>query len=754
MKFATGGHSEADSESQYITSGLDLVEDGIAAMALLILALLPSLALGDYIIRRPYYYTSGGPFSSCVCNESNIVEGAEYFSGGCHADTLTSLSSSLITCVNSTYINISRFTNAACSGTISNSEGSQGGCSCPYSYRDPESLMCVTSSSRLPSLSSLDSSLVRVDYSGKCPSTDPAVLPSMSAATILLTMGRRCSFGEWYEGLGVYGSTVCGAWGAVTAYYLDASCSSAPLFTEDVISYSDYKRINISTCSNEVTSNIPPSTITRVYFCTAPTAAKPDSMFSARMIPTCKGAINLTPLPTATLSCYEGVITSSGSNYSFVYPGGWMPSAPSVACFAATVSCSQQLVPEFWPYAYCDAPSTTLRIFGGASSTMLSSTDELGFLRSAAGMAPPRDLVMCTGNNCNSPSPAVDACAIISPPFTPLTCGAPPAIIAAPSPIACYSNLGSGSTLTPTLQNAAQPGALACFATTVNCPGTLSLIRSSPPSFDSHIFTAQVQKLCLGVTGAVRLYGDNGTLSIPPQNVLEGFFPPANPSRAYFNDLVVCTTPGCNNPATDTCALASAPVSVTASFSGLPDSAADATGKLTPAAVTLLTASLSSAVQSSACATCSVTVTKVVDTAKSTVVFNASRRRELALGALAVTFDVAGASTQTLAGVAAAATAPAFSQAAAKALAAKGGSAYASVAVSVAPTSTTTAGVAGVAGPALIGLVGLVGLLFVGAAVYFVCIKKSAGASKVGEPLPQQGMALPQQQGVVMRTQV
>jgi len=193
-------------------------------------------------------------------------------------------------------------------------------------------------------------------------------------------------------------------------------------------------------------------------------------------------------------------------------------------------------------------------------------------------------------------------------------------------------------------------------------------------------------------------------------------------------------------------------VSVTASFSGLPDSAADATGKLTPAAVTLLTASLSSAVQSSACATCSVTVTKVVDTAKSTVVFNASRR--LALGALAVTFDVAGASTQTLAGVAAAATAPAFSQAAAKALAAKGGSDYASVAVSVAPTSTTTAGVAGVAGPALIGLVGLVGLLFVGAAVYFVCIKKSAGASKVGEALPQQGMALPQQQGVVMRTQV
>jgi hypothetical protein len=684
------------------------------------LALLPSLALGDYIAIS--YYSTQGPWSqgqSCACNASSLAYYASYQAGGCTAGTS---SSSLIACVNSTYYTSSFYTNTACSGTTSSSQGSDlSGCSC--SSGSISSATCVTSSSNLPSL---DYPLVKAFFGGlgKCPSTDPTVLPSISAATSVRTF-RGCSVGAILGGLPYYGSVVCGAWGAVFAIFSDASCSGTPLFT------SPYTGINISTCSYSSGEG------TTAHFCTAPTAAAPDTIFSARTIPTCKGAINPAPLPTATLTCYEGFITSSGSNISYIFPGG-IPtdesdtSAPSVACYAATVSCSQQLLPNL----LCDSPSTMIRFFGGASSA--ADLASLSFLQRMGGMAPPRDLYMCTGNKCNSPSPAVDACAIVSPPYTHLTCGAPPATTAASSPITCYSNLGSGSTLTPTLQIAAQPGALACGASTINCPGFLSQIRSSPPRPNSQFsnFTPQVQRLCLGVTGAVRLYGDNVTLSlIPPQLALKGLFSPSFFIRAYVNDLVVCTAPGCNNPATDACALASAPVSVTVSFSGLPDSAADASGKLTPAAVTLLTASLSTAVQSSACATCSVTVTKVVDTSKNTVVYSASRRRELALSALAVTFDVAGASTQTLAGVAAASTAPAFSQAATKALVSTGGSAYASVAVSVAPASATSAGSSS---PALIGLVGLVGLLFVGLAVYCVCIKKKAAAGKV-VAMPQQG---------------
>ena len=722
----------------------------MAAMSLvLVLAHLPSLALGDYLVTS-YHNTQGQSSSSCLCSASSLAGGASYQAGGC---TAKSSYSSLITCINSSYYTTSSYyTNTACSGTTSSSQVTKGGCSC--SYGSATSVTCVTSSANLPSLATLDSPVMLANFSGKCPSTDPTVLPSISTATSLTSIGSRCSAGPRPGGGAIYRSIVCGAWGMVTAYYSDASCSSAPLFT-----YPFYSSIDISTCSSS-------SGGSSASYCTTPTAAAPDTMFSARAIPKCKDAINPAPLPTATLSCFVGVISSSGSSNSYVFSG--MPtesgtSAPSVACYAATVSCSQQM----WPNQYCDSPSTILRIFGGASSAAdLASLNSLHFF---GGMAPPRDLVLCTGNKCNSPSPAVDACAIVSPPYTPLTCGAPLAIIAAPSPIACYSNVGSGSTLTPTLQSAAQPGALACGATTVNCPATLSLIRSFPPSSDKmNIFLNQVQKLCLGVTGAVRLYGDSDKisydllyilLSLSPPPSLEGFFSPAYTGRAYFNDFLVCTEPGCNNPATDACALASAPVSVTASFSGLPDSAADATGKLTPAAVTLLTASLSTAVQSSACATCSVTVTKVLDTSKNTVVFNASRRRELALGALAVTFAVAGASTQTLAGVAAAATAPAFSQAATKALVSTGGSAYASVAVSMAPASTNSTGSAGSAGsassagPMLIGLVGLVGLLFVGVAVYCACSKKKAAAGKVVD-MPQQGMAMPQQQAVVMRTQV
>ena len=714
----------------------------MAAMALvLLLALLPSLALGDYLVTS-HYSTQGQSSSSCFCNASSLA-GFSYLAGGCKAFGYGSTTTSTTTCINSSYYTTSNYyTNTTCSGTASYSWGTKGGCSCSNSPADVSatSVTCVTSSANLPSLATLDSPVIMANYPGTCPSTDPAVLPSISTAESLtsLGLGSRCSGGPMPGGPSIYGSIVCGTWGMVTAYYSDASCSSAPLYTHPF-----YSSINISTCYSSYGRS-------SAFFCTAPTAAAPDTMFSARAIPKCKDAINPAPLPTATLSCFVGVISSSGSNNSYVFSG--MPtesgtSAPSVACYAATVSCSQQM----WPNLYCDSPSTILRIFGGASSA--ADLASLSVLQSLGGMAPPRDLVLCTGNKCNSPSPAVDACAIVSPPYTPLTCGAPPATIAAPSPIACYSNLGSGSTLTPTLQSAAQPDALACGATTVNCPATLSLIRSSPPSTDNKMnnLTNQVQKLCLGVTGAVRLYGDNGTLSIiPPLYTLEGFFSPAFTGRAYINDLLVCTVPGCNNPAADACALASAPVSVTASFSGLPDSAADATGKLTPAAVTLLTASLSTAVQSSACATCSVTVTQVLDTSKNMVVFSASRRRELALGVLAVTFDVAGASTQTLAGVAAAATAPAFSQAATKALVSTGGSAYASVAVSVAPASTNSAGSAG---PMLIGLVGLVGLLFVGVAVYCACSKKKAAAGKVVD-MPQQGMAMPQQQAVVMRTQV
>ncbi len=144
-----------------------------------------------------------------------------------------------------------------------------------------------------------------------------------------------------------------------------------------------------------------------------------------------------------------------------------------------------------------------------------------------------------------------------------------------------------------------------------------------------------------------------------------------------------------NNRSSDTCALATAPVTASIIFSSLPAVAIDtSTGNLTTAAVGVLKASLQSAVASTVCATCSVAVQRVLETGSGKALFVAAARR-LQAGGVAVTFSTTGGSTAQLAAVTVAASSPAFAAAATAAIAAQPG--YAGVAASSVATSSATA---------------------------------------------------------------
>ena len=120
-----------------------------------------------------------------------------------------------------------------------------------------------------------------------------------------------------------------------------------------------------------------------------------------------------------------------------------------------------------------------------------------------------------------------------------------------------------------------------------------------------------------------------------------------------------------NNPLTDSCALASAPVTAAVVFSALPASAYNsATGKLTTAAVDVLKASLQSAVTKTACSSCSVTIQKVLETDSGRVLFEATARRLQTAGGVTVTFTTTGGSTTQLAAVVSVSSTTAFTAAA------------------------------------------------------------------------------------------
>ena len=339
------------------------------------------------------------------------------------------------------------------------------------------------------------------------------------------------------------------------------------------------------------------------------------------------------------------------------------------------------------------------------------------------------DIVLCTTDKCNNPT--ADACATangVLPVLSSMLCGGAPTSGVPPTPassnIKCFNNINASST---TLQTAASG----------NLCATLTHLCQVDDPFPS----------CAGQVGnAVRVYSDVATLaaigafqssfgdigSIVPIMYAGYLFSSNYPARTLVNDLSLCNTEGCNAPAADACALATVPITAAVVFNMLPTSAVNATsGTLTDAAKTLLTNSIKAAVAANGCATCTVTLQRVVDSAGNTLYSAAARR--LQTGAVTVTFSTVGGSQAALNAVVAAASAPSFTSAVAAAVAQSGGAAYAGVAVSAPPVPAAPSG----SGPSTtttaswqpLGLLGLLSLLVVAPAVWWCYIKaKEAGA--------------------------
>jgi hypothetical protein len=217
---------------------------------------------------------------------------------------------------------------------------------------------------------------------------------------------------------------------------------------------------------------------------------------------------------------------------------------------------------------------------------------------------------------------------------------------------------------------------------------------------------------------------------------------------AIFSEASLCEGSGCNSVAADGCALDTVPpVEAQVVFSGLPDVALDrTTGKLTPAAVGLLTSALAAAVQADAgCPTCSVVVSRVTETGTGRVLFSAAgrRRAQASTTSVSVDFLVSGGSSSALASVASAtsssSSSSSFFSAVAANLATSGGSAYSSVTASKPAAAQSSARVV----LELLGLLALL-VLVVAPIAWFrykrTCCWAREGAVKLREPAP--GMVL------------
>jgi hypothetical protein len=110
--------------------------------------------------------------------------------------------------------------------------------------------------------------------------------------------------------------------------------------------------------------------------------------------------------------------------------------------------------------------------------------------------------------------------------------------------------------------------------------------------------------------------------------VFSSLFPAASEYRQFFNDLTLCSTAGCNAPASDTCALATEPVVAKTSFSNFPTSAFDASGKLSASGLAAVRAAVAAGFSTSAaCSTCSSNIIRVTVKSTGLVIYDAFARR-------------------------------------------------------------------------------------------------------------------------------
>ena len=441
---------------------------------------------------------------------------------------------------------------------------------------------------------------------------------------------------------------------------------------------------------------------------------------TAAIIPTTCASSSLTASPaTAPIACYKGLEFYNSS--SLYYGGSVLPVPVKVVtdnlyCLAVTGECASNAYPcrveTSTGSAYLPA-GTTVRFFFGVPSLLALSS-------SASLFSNVRDVTVCTTDNCNSPF--ADTCALSAAGYTSLMCGGGTPVVptAATTDIVCYANTQAAGAL----QTTAIAGNPYCVAATIVCQGGLSAT-----------FCA-AQNASVGT--AIRVYSDIKSLaaalanSVPSSVTLTkdgltslvfgflyplvGDYSPGNPTRKMLSDIVICGTAGCNAPSSDSCALASAPAVASVAFSALPAAAFNADGTVTSDAVNVLTAALKTAVNSNGCATCSVTITKIVD-ASGKVLFGRSRRLAGSSSGITVTFATTGGSAAALAAVTSAATGSAFIATLTSAVQATPGGLYAGVSASAAPTSA--------AAPPSLVLLALLTLLVlvVVPVVYFKCFK-------------------------------
>ena len=417
--------------------------------------------------------------------------------------------------------------------------------------------------------------------------------------------------------------------------------------------------------------------------------------------------------PTATISCFlspNGVTSSAQTSYAF--PSMTTDNGINVVCAAATVVVS----------------GVTKRYYAGFTSLAAAK-----FQLASSGAI--TDLVLCSSNGCNDP--AQDTCGTASGAVVSISspvCGGAPSSLTLPttgaSDITCYSNLAGSAT---SVQAVATAGNRYCVSATHVCRA------SDSPAVPS----------CAGKADgtSVRMYFDrNSVANVLSSSALTSFnfffensywgyeYSADYALRGYgFDAFSVCTYSNCNAPGSDACALATTPVESAFTLSSLPSSALTASGGLTQAAVTVLTNALSAAVAGS-CATCSATISKVVD-ASGKVLYPSARR--LQTSALTVIFSVTGGSPAALQAVAAGAGASGsgFLATLAAQIVATGGSGYASVTAAPGTVPSPAAGptAASSTGAIVGGVVGGVVLLGgIAAAVYFLYIRKAAGAATAG----------------------
>ena len=487
---------------------------------------------------------------------------------------------------------------------------------------------------------------------------------------------------------------------------------------------------------------------------------------AAPAIATCRGSTAATTPASPTIACYEGVMfdvrNASLADRTRVQLAA---NAPYAFCASVTAECKV-------PSACAGLPrGSTMRVFMGLDTCVhlactpppltplqapkrasrpphpppplsTRSTDITQLAASAAyAFDNARDLTVCTTAGCNNPFS--DACKVGG--FSSLSCGgAPPTLPDAPAnDIKCYDGRDA--------QASATAGNKFCVAFSTFCGNGAARAAGWANPF------------CPAVDGAAVPYPLNGTLRArfpkaklatilsalsatnisatpagfqaalalfaPGASLTTSAFGPGFPLRKLVNDLVICSTENCNGGAADQCAPAERPTRHDIKFAGIPDAqmATDASGKksLIPAAVEVLRASIETAVQASACATCSVTLTRVVEDATGNALYEApadaaaAARRLQAGTSVTTTFATSGGSAAQLAAVDAAATSPAFSATVTSAVAANPG--YSGVTASAAITPAKVA--------AALGLLGLLALLILVPIVYCICKKKAAAAA-------------------------